>query len=179
MQKIDDQTSAQNAASDSATQGILDSRFNERYQRQGQIDQRAKDINKTLEEDRQREINRRNSEAQAAKDARNAKAAAAQAKLDAANKQAEEAISQASPNAIKKPGAPEDIFQEQAKEAKKGVDKAVQNQGTFSAAQALQFGPGDDVQRKIAGSSEETARNTGRLIKELPAAIAKANRLSA
>jgi TP901 family phage tail tape measure protein len=179
MQKIDDQTSAQNAASDSATQGILDSRFNERYQRQAQIDQRAKDINKTLEEDRQREINRRNSQAQAAKDARNARAAAAQAKLDAANKQAEEAISQAAPNALKKPGAPQDIFQEQAKEAEKGVQKAVQNQGTFSAAQALQFGPGDDVQRKIAGSSEETARNTGRLIKELPAAIAKANRLRA
>jgi hypothetical protein len=34
------------------------------------------------------------------------------------------------------------------------------------------------VQRKIAGSSEETARNTGRLIRELPAAIAKSNRLS-
>jgi hypothetical protein len=33
------------------------------------------------------------------------------------------------------------------------------------------------MQRKIAGSSEETARNTGRLIREIPAAVAKANRL--
>ena len=71
------------------------------------------------------------------------------------------------------------IFAEQSSKSEREVSRAIQNQGTFSAAQALQFGPGNDVQRKIAGSSEETARNTGRLIRELPAAIAKSNRLSA
>lgn len=179
VDRINADTAKKNAASDASTQQILGERFDARYQRQVAIDQRSKEIDKALEQDRQRTIDQRNADAQAAKDARDARVAAAQAKLDAANKNAESVLSQAAPSAPQKPGAPQDIFQQQAKQAEKGVQNAIQNQGTFSAAQALQFGPGDDVQRKIAGSSEETARNTGRLIKELPAAIAKANRLSA
>ena len=179
VNRIDSETSARNTASDSATEGILSQRANDRFQRQVQIDQRTKDIDRTLEEDRQREVDRRNAEAQAAKDARNARAAAARAKLDAANAQAEAVLGQAAPAGPRRPGAPADIFAEQSSKSEREVSRAIQNQGTFSAAQALQFGPGNDVQRKIAGSSEETARNTGRLIRELPAAIAKSNRLSA
>jgi hypothetical protein len=179
VDRIDGETAAKNAASDSSTEGILGQRANDRFQRQVQIDQRTKDIDKALEEDRQREIERRNAEAQAAKDARNARTAAARAKLDAANAEAESVLGQGATDGPRKPGAPEDIFSEQSKQSEKDVKRAVQNQGTFSAAQALQFGPGNNMQQKIAGSTEETARNTGRLLRELPAAIAKSNRLSA
>jgi len=178
VDRINAETSQKNAASDASTQQILGERFDARYQRQVAIDQRSKDIDKALEQDRQRTIDQRNAEAEAAKAERSAKAAAARAKLDAANTAAEAAVASQSPAAPARPGAPSPIdLSAESDKAAKAVEAASKNVGTFSAAQALQFGPGDDMQRKIAGSSEETARNTGRLIREIPAAVAKANRL--
>jgi hypothetical protein len=178
VDRINAETSQKNAASDASTEQILGQRFDARYQRQVAIDQRSKDIDKALEQDRQRTIDQRNADAQAAKAERSAKAAAARAKLDAANTAAEQAIAGQSPAAPARPGAPSPIdIQAESEKAASAVQSASRTVGTFSAAQALQFGPGDDMQRKIAGSSEETARNTGRLIREIPAAVAKANRL--
>ncbi|MFN9344471.1 MAG: hypothetical protein ACK6DB_18050, partial [Planctomycetota bacterium] len=149
-----------------STQQILGERFDARYQRQVAIDQRSKDIDKALEQDRQRTVDQRNAEAEAAKAERSAKAAAARAKLDAANTAAEAATGGQSPAAPAKPGAPMPIdLSAESDKAAKAVEAASKNVGTFSDAQAHQFGPGDDMQRKISVSSEETARNTGRLIR--------------
>lgn len=178
VDRINADTARKNAASDSSTERILGQRAAARFQRQVAVDQRSKEIGQTLEQDRQREVERRNREAEEAKADRQARAAAAREKLNAANAEAEAAIAAApaapgkpaltGPNAGDGPGSPESA-----------LNQAARIQGSFSASQALQFGPGGDLQRKIAGASEETARNTTRLVREIPEAIARSNRLSA
>ena len=72
VDRINAETSQKNAASDTSTQQILGERFDARYQRQVAIDQRSKDIDKALEQDRQRTVDQRNAEAEAAKAANTA-----------------------------------------------------------------------------------------------------------